>query len=509
MQLRPYQQQVIEAMRQHDTGTHLCVLPTGGGKTICFTEYLNNSPDRALIVSHRSELVRQPLKYLTCSYAIEQGNERSTHNEKVTSTTVQTMSKRLNNFSTNEYPTIIIDEAHHATASTYRAILDYFDYKRAFLFTATPNRADQIGLKAVCDDIIFQTDLLWMIQNGYLCNIECRRVHLGFDLSSVKTVNGDFCLHELDEAMKGTEPGIVEAYREFAKGQTVIFCQSVRQAQEVKNIIGEEAFIVTGTTPKQEREKLLKAYERGEYKTFVNVMVASEGYDNPAIETVILAAPTKSQTKYLQAAGRGMRLHPDKEKMLLIDICGASNNGMLTAPSLLGYDIEQVPKSKLKKVEGDLFELEEKIMKLSDTPAAWIKSHYIVQLFAKQQKLNLRDLNLRRLPSGEMVITAAPKQKYKIPAIDQLGNVDMPGVGTISAQAAIDLLFEHLKRNHAESRALWSKRNAKWLSNPASAKQMELINKWAKSGKLDFSDVDIGRLTCGEASAIIDSVFGG
>jgi len=175
-----------------------------------------------LILSHREELVEQPRKYFDCSYGIERAQQHS-HGEEVVSASIQTLVRRLDQFDPEDFRLIICDEAHHAAASTYRKIFDHFRPEKLIGFTATPNRGDKVRLDTVFSKIIFQRDLRWGVQNGYLCNIHCRRVDIGFDLSAVHTRRGDYAPGELDEAMDGTADAIAEAYYSYFKPQFEAF----------------------------------------------------------------------------------------------------------------------------------------------------------------------------------------------------------------------------------------------------------------------------------------------
>ena len=190
---------------------------------------------RMLILSHREELVEQPRKYFDCSYGIERAQQHS-HGEEVVSASIQTLVRRLDQFDPEDFRLIICDEAHHAAASTYRKIFDHFRPEKLIGFTATPNRGDKVRLDTVFSKIIFQRDLRWGVQNGYLCNIHCRRVDIGFDLSAVHTRRGDYAPGELDEAMDGTADAIAEAYRSMA----VSLCEDHRQGMTIKVTKGKK-----------------------------------------------------------------------------------------------------------------------------------------------------------------------------------------------------------------------------------------------------------------------------
>lgn len=231
MELRTYQTECIDTIEAQPPGAYLAQMATGLGKTVTFAN-LPRHGGRMLILSHREELVEQPRKYFDCSYGIERAQQHS-HGEEVVSASIQTLVRRLDQFDSEDFRLIICDEAHHAAASTYRKIFDHFRPEKLIGFTATPNRGDKVRLDTVFSKIIFQRDLRWGVQNGYLCNIHCRRVDIGFDLSAVHTRRGDYAPGELDEAMDGTADAIAEAYRSMAVGATLIFAVSVHQAEEI------------------------------------------------------------------------------------------------------------------------------------------------------------------------------------------------------------------------------------------------------------------------------------
>ena len=136
-------------------------------------------------------------------------------------------------------------------------------------------------------------------------------------------------------------------------------------------------------------------------------MVFTEGTDIPLVETVIIARPTQSESLYAQMVGRGLRLHPEKDKLTLIDCVGITGRRSLcTAPSLLGIDISGVPKSQQDKLEGDLFELPEKIERASDVPSSWIRNIETVNLWAQRQQYELHNINFFRCPTEDLCVTS-------------------------------------------------------------------------------------------------------
>ena len=345
MKLRDYQKECIDTIMKKQPGRYLIQMATGLGKTVTFA----NIPryGRVLLLSHREELVNQPRKYYPCSFGVEQGRNRS-NGEDIVSASVQSISRRLDRFAPNDFDMIICDEAHHAAANTYRKIFNYFEPRLLLGFTATPNRADGVRLNDSFSEIIFQRDLKWGIKNRYLSDIFCRRVDIGYDLTEVSVRNGDYAPGELDEAMSDTSDAIAEAYEKYAKGATLIFAVSVGHAEEIAGKI-PGAVVVTGKT--ENRAEIIERFSRREIPCIVNCMVFTEGTDIPLVETVIIARPTKSDSLYAQMVGRGLRLHPDKERLILIDCVGVTGTANLcTAPSLLGISMENVPKNKKRNI---------------------------------------------------------------------------------------------------------------------------------------------------------------
>ncbi len=499
MNLRDYQTEAIKAIEAQPPGAYLEQMATGLGKTVTFANIPRHG-NRMLILSHREELVEQPRKYFDCSYGIERASSHS-NGEEVVSASVQSIVRRLNRFDPTEFGLIICDEAHHAAANTYRTIFDYFKPEKLIGFTATPNRGDKVRLDNVFSKIIFQRDLKWGIRNGWLCNITCRRVDIGFDLSAVHTRQGDYAPGELNEAMDGTADAIAQAYRDLAHGATLIFAVSVHQAEEIASRI-TDAVVVTGNT--KNRKAIIDDFTAGKIPCIVNCMVFTEGTDIPRVETVIVARPTQSEALYAQMVGRGLRLYPGKDKLTLIDCVGITGRRSLcTAPSLLGIDMENVPARKQDDIEGDLFELPIKIATASDTPESWIKNIQIVDLWAQEQQYQTHDVNWFKMPDGSMVCSLLNRQKLTIPCPDSLGMVNMADGSRIGMQEAFDRAYLKLKNIYPQQAYIWDLNAVRsWGKRPASDKQMKIIQHRCKG-------FDATGLTKMQASQILNRIMNG
>ena len=487
--LRPYQQEALDSIPE--SGAYLICMAVGLGKSLTFSRVPRKG--RMLILSHRDELVHQPEKYFDCSFGIEQAGKTS-HGEEVISASVQSLVRRLDRFKPDDFDVLVVDEAHHSIAPTYRKIINYFKPRLLLGFTATPNRNDGVGLKEIYSDIIFERNLKWGIENGYLSDIHCLRVDIGYDLRRVAMRLGDYAPEALDRAVniEAANKAVAEAYKLYAKPPCLIFCASVAHAENLANLI-DGAVAVRGG---EDRSDIVKAFSNGEIPCLTNCMIFTEGTDIPNINTVIMARPTKNMSLYLQCIGRGTRLYEGKEYMTLIDCVGAGDEADLcTAPSLLGLDINDVPPAQRKEIQGKLFDLPEIISNVQDTPEAWIRNVQRVELWAKRNNYDTHDINFFKMPDGSMVV-----QNIKLPPEDSLGRIKWNG-RLEPAQKVFDEVYRLLCSNYSEQRKLWDLSLTKgWGSYPASDKQKDLIQKKLK-------DFNVNNLTKFEAGQIITRLF--
>ena len=377
----------------------------------------------------------------------------------------------LNNYFANG---ILVHNCHHACAPTYRRIYDYFKPRLHLGFTATPNRNDGIGLKAIYQDIIFERNLKWGIENGYLSDIRCLRVDMGVDLRHVRQRLGDYAPDDLERAIniESANKAIAEAYRLYAKPPALIFCASVAHAQALASLIPGAVAVKGG----EDRSETVQAFSEGKIPCLTNCMVFTEGTDLPNVQTVIVARPTRNISLYTQICGRGLRLYPGKEYLTLIDCVGACDEADLcTAPSLLGLDISNVPPAQRKKLTGNLFELPEIISRLEDTPDAWIRNVELVDLWTRKNNYDLHGVNYFRLPDGSLVLNAL---RIKLPAEDSLGRIMFNG-RLEPAQKVFDAVYQDLRANHSDKRPLWDLSLMRsWGRFPATDKQKALVSKY-------------------------------
>lgn len=496
LKLRDYQEEVLKIIDNLESGAYLIQMATGLGKTATFTNIKRKG--RVLVLAHREELITQPIKYYNCPVGIEMASYTS-NGEEVVIASIMSLAHRLDKFKSDEFDMIIIDEAHHAAAQSYKKIINYFKPRLLLGFTATPNRGDNVRLDDVFQKIIFQKDLKWAIQNKYLTDIECLRVNIGYDISKISRRMGDYAIGELEQVMDTDilNGAIAEAYQKYAKGQTLIFATSVEHARNIAKLI-PGAIAVTADT--KNRSELIKKFTNREIPCLVNCMIFTEGTDMPLVETVMIARPTSNSSLYTQMVGRGLRLYPGKERLVLIDLVGTTGRANLcTAPTLLGIDMENVPKSKQEHIQGDLFDLPDLIQKVSDVPESWIKNIEYVNLWAKGQAYNTHNVNWFKMPNGDLVCTLKTFRLI-IPAQDELGETQLYGK-KVKMQEALDLAYQYLVENYPEEKYLWDiTQIKKWGKAEATEKQKSIIRRMCK-------DFDISELTKSEASQILNRLF--
>lgn len=387
--LRSYQRAALDAVTESLKAVNrpAIVLPTGGGKTVCFAhmaaEHLERHPGtRVLVLVHTDELVNQAYnKIRAVAPHLVVGIVKASRNDvlaDVIVASVQTLRSAKRRNAITRVSLVIVDECHHATATTYRAILEHFrcfeeydadgrdrfSVKRlsgeragvpAVGFTATLERGDGGPLGEIWQEVAFQRDIAWMVRKGYLIPPRGKRIEVpALDLSRVRSSGGDFREGDLGTAIVDSlAPEIIaSAFLEHAPGRKALaFLPTVASAYVMR-----EAFVDAGVTAEvlhgglgtEDRRMILKRFAAGEIRVLVNCMILTEGFDAPEVDCVIVARPTKSRPLYIQMVGRGLRVDPNRpyaeQDCLLMDVVGVSSRLSLRSMADLSTKPVQEPR---------------------------------------------------------------------------------------------------------------------------------------------------------------------
>ena len=353
MILRPRQAVLVErslaALRQHQNT--LAVAPTGSGKTVMLSAVVGRmlaEPDaKACVLAHRDELTAQnQAKFARVNPGISTSivdADAKSWSGRTTFAMVPTLTREANLAQMPVLDLIVVDEAHHATAASYRRILDAAQSKNSrlqvFGVTATPNRGDGVGLRAVFSNVADHIRLGELIASGHLVRPRTFVVDLGVqsELSQVRRNASDFDMSAV-EAILNTVPitqQVIAHWRAQADGRkTLVFCSTVAHAADVARAFGAAGIasvVIHGELPAAERKARLTAYERGEVQVVVNVAVLTEGYDYTPTSCIVLLRPSSHKSTLIQMVGRGLRTvdpaehpHVDKTDCVVLDFGTAS-----------------------------------------------------------------------------------------------------------------------------------------------------------------------------------------
>lgn len=369
MELRPYQAEAKAAIytEWEDKDKTLLVLPTGCGKTVVFADIARErtSDGRVLILAHREELLSQAsdkiksLCGLNC--AVEKAEQTCVgSNELITVASVQTLmsEKRLSKFTPDYFKTVIIDEAHHAMAKSYQNVLTHFDTAKVLGVTATPDRGDMQELNGYFESLAYEYNLRDAVKQGYLSPIRVQTMPLNIDLGGVKVSCGDFKAGDIGHAL---EPYLSDIADEMAKvcmnRHTVVFLPLVSISQNFRDILNRKGFRAAEVNGESKnRDVILKEFEEGKYNVLCNSMLLTEGWDCPIVDCIVVLRPTKVRSLYCQMIGRGTRLYPGKEHLLILDFLWMTGKHNLVHPA----DIICKKKDVAQQLTLDLEDGEEK-----------------------------------------------------------------------------------------------------------------------------------------------------
>lgn len=377
MKLRDYQEEARTAIaNEWEKGVKktLLVLPTGCGKTIVFSKVVEDRVklgERVLILAHRSELLDQASDKLAKATGIFTATEKAEQScldswFRVVVGSVQTLQrpKRLAQFDKDYFDTIVVDEAHHCISDSYQKILEHFSNANVLGVTATPDRGDMRNLGSYFESLAYEYTLPKAIKNGYLSPIKALTIPLELDLSAVSMQSGDFKASEVGTALDPYLEQIADEMLKYcADKKTVVFLPLVKTSQKFRDILNEKGFKAAEVNgDSKDRAEVLDDFSKGKYNVLCNSMLLTEGWDEPSVDCIVVLRPTKVRSLYSQMVGRGTRLYPGKEDLLLLDFLWHTERHELCHPASLICENEEVAKKMTENMEiaaGAAIDIEE------------------------------------------------------------------------------------------------------------------------------------------------------
>lgn len=328
-------ERIEKALRLHRSV--MAQMPTGTGKTYLLTAVIdsfvsNNPMEKVWIVAHRRELVSQIDETVRKFHSYSASNTSSLLSS-VKAMSIQWLMRHYDEIE-EEPGIIVIDEAHHALAKTYKEMWKRFPKAKFLGLTATPCRLNGKGFTDLFDVLVQSWDVPEFISKGRLATYDFVSIKSDgmtqrlIDSLQKRGADGDYQNKEMDMLLN-KKPSIERLYQsleEFGKDRKgIVYAINISHAQKITKLYqehGVKAIAIDSKTPATERQQDIEAFKKGDIQVLVNVDIFSEGFDCPDVEFVQLARPTLSLAKYLQMVGRGLRVAKGKKNCVIIDNVG-------------------------------------------------------------------------------------------------------------------------------------------------------------------------------------------
>lgn len=495
MKLRDYQEDARQAIQNEwEDGNKktLLVLPTGTGKTIVFSKVIEDrvkKGERVLVLAHRGELLDQAADKLEQSTGLKTATEKAEQTSlgsfyRVVVGSVQTMmrEKRLEQFDPDFFDTIIIDEAHRTIADSYLRVLHHFEGANVLGVTATPDRGDMKNLGSYYESLAYEYTLPKAIKEGYLAPIKALTIPLQLDLSKVGQSVGDFSTRDLGSALDPYLESIADEMVKVASDRkTVVFLPLVDTSKRFTEILNKKGFkAVEINGESKDRAEILEDFDKGKYNVLCNSMLLTEGWDCPSVDCVVVLRPTRVRSLYSQMVGRGTRLFPGKEELLLLDFLWHTDRHELCHPAHLIAENEEVANMMTKQIEeaGMPLDLEDIVESAEEDVIAEREEELAKQLAEmKRRKRRLVDpLQFEMSIQAEDLSSYVPSFGWETapPSEQQVNNLEKLGIhpeGIDSAGKAEKVLN---KLSQRQNEGLTTPKQIRFLEQ----RGFEHVGKW-------------------------------
>ena len=328
-------ERIEKALRLHRSV--MAQMPTGTGKTYLLTaaidSFVEDNPNtKVWIVAHRRELVSQIEETIKKFYSYSSSKNKSLL-VSVKAMSIQWLSRHYNEIE-EEPGMIVIDEAHHALAKTYKEMWEMFPEAKFLGLTATPCRLNGKGFTDLFDVLVQSWSVPEFISKGRLATYDFVSIKSDgvtqrlIDSLQKRGADGDYQNKEMDMLLN-KRPSIEKLYQSFEEygkdRKGIVYAINISHAKKIIELYQEhgiKAVAIDSKTPAAERQADIEAFKKGDIQVLVNVDIFSEGFDCPDVEFVQLARPTLSLAKYLQMVGRGLRVAKGKKNFVIIDNVG-------------------------------------------------------------------------------------------------------------------------------------------------------------------------------------------
>jgi len=445
IELREHQEDAllaIERMRAEKKTIALLEHATGAGKTVTAITDARRMGGRTLWLVHRRDLVSQTqAEFQRLWPEVTTGRYYGGTHETTAYNLVagiQSVADRLDEFGPGEFAYMVIDEAHHAAADTYRRILEYFKPEFILGLTATADRADGQDLLELFRESAHRLSLQEAVERGELVPIRCVRVKTNVDLGRVRYNQVQYNRRDIEEriAIPARDQLIVQTYLEHVPNRkAVAFAVNVRHGEALAEEFcraGFSARSISGRMPTQEREQTLQAFHDGDIRVLCACDILNEGWNCPDIEVLLMARPTLSRVLYLQQLGRGTRKAPGKECLVVFDFVDNATryNQSLSAHRVLGKADYRA--GGLLLAPPNLLAAEEAALARNERPTTvleiglWAKDYVPVDIFNWQQEITamitLTDLERELGVGNGRVRSAVERGEIKPDHVVELGD---------------------------------------------------------------------------------------
>jgi len=431
---------------------------------------------------------------------------------------------------------ILVHNCHHSIANSYQNIYEYFGVDRKSLnpriihigFTATPNRTDNVGLDAIYDEITYSIGINELIERGYLCHIVAYRVNTKTSLDGLKSYQGDFAQGELAKTVNNESRNqiILDSMNKYIPNkQTIVFCAGVEQAQALTDLLNKnniKTAIVTGEVTGEDRTDILGKFKAKEIQVITNYAVLTEGFDEPSVEAIVQARPTKSQLVFQQAIGRGLRTHPDKEFVTILDVVDSTTkHSLVTTPSLFGLpckfdakgeDILKTAKTYNDKIQKAGINIPSTIESMGELNTYLEAVNILKRTQISDEIAGVTSFSWVKVREDTYMLNYDKGSHLSVQA-DALGYFEVKNHWLDNYMPQSENIFKEHSLDFAIRKAdIWVKRtnpdavrlvdtNMKWRKVPATNKQMDLIRK------LRIQIPSNHEVTKGEAQILISQHF--